>query len=129
MPPPPPPPGAGPPPPPGMAGIGGMPPPPMQGLQIRRHAPALKMLHWKKVPPMKIHHSLWADVRGMTSIEHYQLDKKEMEAKILKSLFFKIFSSRRRGTNIYIYINLIHIRRRFCARTPRRKREKRKKPP
>ena len=28
----------------------GMPPPPMQGLQIRRHAPALKMLHWKKVP-------------------------------------------------------------------------------
>ena len=32
------------------------------------------------MPPMKIHHSIWADVRARASVDHYQLDKHEMEA-------------------------------------------------
>jgi hypothetical protein len=32
------------------------------------------------VPPMKIYHSIWADVRARASVEHYELDKRAMEA-------------------------------------------------
>ena len=52
----------------------------MQGLQSRQHAPALKMLHWKKVPAMRLSNSIWVPVRGKASIARFALDKREMEA-------------------------------------------------
>eukprot|EP00960_Hanusia_phi_P007179 204245-Hanusia_phi.AAC.1 len=50
-------------------------------LRMRKHAPALKMLHWKKVPPMKcVAPTLWHEVKGKSSLLTFELEEKELEA-------------------------------------------------
>jgi hypothetical protein len=78
---PPPPPPLPPPPAVGQSAAGGnAPPPPPMALQKRRHAPALKMLHWKKVPPMKVRGTVWEDHHNQKGSNIPALDRKLLAA-------------------------------------------------
>ena len=51
----------------------------MMAIAVRRHAPSLKMLHWKKVPTGKLHNTLWEASSKLGGRNVPELDKKEME--------------------------------------------------